>query len=119
MRERYKTIGLPEGEYQRLSREKARFEAHTGKRVDWGNFLLLVGGLWAFSELAKNGEEPKGTTAALSQREKPVISLTPKELDMLTKAKESYQQSQGKEVDFGQFLLILAGLWALHEVTKE
>ena len=43
MAKRYKTIGLPEDEFQTLSEAKALYEADTNQKVDWGKFLLALG----------------------------------------------------------------------------
>ena len=43
MREKYKSIGLPQSEYNELSRAKALYEADRNEKVNWGKFLLALG----------------------------------------------------------------------------
>ena len=47
-----------------------------------------------------------------------IITLRESEYEALKMVKDGYQQVQGKEVDWGRFLLFLLGLYVLHEITK-
>lgn len=42
MPEKYKSIGLPQSQYDKLSQAKALYEADANERVDWGKFLLVL-----------------------------------------------------------------------------
>ena len=112
------TIWLSSEERRLLESKKREYELRSGQRMDWGKFLLIVGGLYALSEAGKRSRRQSDTELIALQQEHGSIPLTTNELEILSKAKEGYQQSQGKEVDWGQFLVLLAGLWALNEVTK-
>lgn len=48
-----------------------------------------------------------------------IITIRESEFGVLAQAKKGYEQAQGKETDWGKFLLFLLGLWILNEVTKE
>ena len=47
-----------------------------------------------------------------------IITVRESEFGVLGQAKKAYEQAQGKETDWGKFLLFLLGLYILHEVTK-
>jgi len=47
------------------------------------------------------------------------ITLREGEYQVLNQAKTGYQQATGKEVDWGEFLLFLLGLWILNELTRK
>jgi hypothetical protein len=47
-----------------------------------------------------------------------IITLRESEYEALKMAKSGFQQAEGKEVDWGRFLLFLLGLYILHEATK-
>jgi hypothetical protein len=47
------------------------------------------------------------------------VTLRESEYQVLNQAKTGYEQSTGKEVDWGEFLLFLLGLWILNELTKK
>ena len=42
MPEKYKSIGLSESKYNKLSQAKALYESDTNERVDWGKFLVVL-----------------------------------------------------------------------------
>ncbi len=46
------------------------------------------------------------------------ITISQSEYEVLLKAKEGYEQSQGESADWGRFLLFMLGLYIAHEVTK-
>jgi hypothetical protein len=48
-----------------------------------------------------------------------IITIRESEFGVLSQAKKGYEQAQGKETDWGNFLLFLLGLWLLNEVMKE
>ena len=47
-----------------------------------------------------------------------IITLRENEYEALKMAKQGFEQAQGKDADWGRFLLFLLGLWLLSEVTK-
>lgn len=47
-----------------------------------------------------------------------IITLRESEYEALKMAKSGFQQVEGKDVDWGRFLLFLLGLYILHETTK-
>ena len=47
-----------------------------------------------------------------------IITLRENEYEALKVAKQGYEQAEGKQADWGRFLLFLMGLYFLHEVTK-
>ena len=112
------TIWLSSEERRLLNAKKREYEVQSGQRMDWGKFLLLLAGLYALSQVGKDSKQRGDAEVMRLQQEHNTIPVTKTELEVLSKAKEGYQQNQGKEVDWGQFLIILAGLWALNEVTK-
>ena len=47
------------------------------------------------------------------------VTLRESEYQVLNQAKTGYEQSIGKEANWGDFLLFLLGLWILKEVGKK
>ena len=47
-----------------------------------------------------------------------IITLRENEFEALKMGKQGFEQVQGKEADWGKFLLFLLGLWILNEVAK-
>ncbi len=47
-----------------------------------------------------------------------IITLRENEFEAMKMAKQGFEQVQGKEADWGKFLLFLLGLWILNEVAK-
>lgn len=46
------------------------------------------------------------------------VTLSQSEYDILSRAKEAYEQSQGESADWGRFLLFLLGIYIKSEITK-
>ena len=110
------TVWLSSKKRNLLEAKKRQYEAQSGQRMDWGKFFLTLAGLYVLSQVGNDSKQQIG--GVIDQQEYDAISVTKTELEVLSKAKKGYQQSQGKEIDWGQFLVILAGLWALGEMTK-
>lgn len=47
-----------------------------------------------------------------------IITLRENEFEAMKMAKQGFEQAQGKEADWGKFLLFLLGIWIINEVAK-
>ncbi|MFC1967426.1 hypothetical protein ACFLV2_02170 [Chloroflexota bacterium] len=54
-----KTLGLQPSEYHVLSKAKQAHEATTGEKLDWGDFLLFLLGLYILEKATKPKEQQK------------------------------------------------------------
>ncbi len=68
MPEKYKSIGLPESEYNKLSQAKALYESDTNEKADWGKFLLVL----AIGYLIAKGMQQQSHGGSRNVRDKKV-----------------------------------------------